>query len=150
MNHYIYALVDPREPTIVRYVGCSTQIGPRLSKHYRRPNSGALRQWHKSLSEVGLCPTFVLLAQADNPERATELEGEMIAQHQSGVLFNRQTPLPATLAGVAPLAEVERQHVLTTLEKCGGNKLLASRALGIGRQTLYNKLHLYACHVERS
>lgn len=39
-----------------------------------------------------------------------------------------------------PLAEVERDHILKTLEACGGNRSEAARQLGIGRNTLARKL----------
>ncbi|HLK93192.1 MAG TPA: sigma-54 dependent transcriptional regulator [Polyangia bacterium] len=43
----------------------------------------------------------------------------------------------------ATLAEVERQHVLRTLEAFGGNQVEAARALGIGRTTLWRKLRAF-------
>ena len=39
-----------------------------------------------------------------------------------------------------PLAEVEREHVVRTLEAVGGNRSHAAAALGIGRNTLLRKL----------
>lgn len=36
--------------------------------------------------------------------------------------------------------EVEKQHILEVLEEVGGNYSLAAKRLGIGRQTLYNKI----------
>lgn len=36
--------------------------------------------------------------------------------------------------------EVEKQHILDVLEEVGGNYSLAAKRLGIGRQTLYNKI----------
>ncbi|WP_242395451.1 sigma-54 interaction domain-containing protein [Anaeromyxobacter oryzisoli] len=38
------------------------------------------------------------------------------------------------------LAEVEREHVLLVLERCGGSQTEAARVLGIGRNTLWRKL----------
>ena len=42
-----------------------------------------------------------------------------------------------------PLADVERQHILGTLDSLNGNILRTARALGIDRRTLYRKLHGY-------
>jgi DNA-binding NtrC family response regulator len=42
------------------------------------------------------------------------------------------------------LDEAERQLILTTLERCGGDKKRAAEILGISLKTLYNRLHLYA------
>ena len=40
------------------------------------------------------------------------------------------------------LAEIERRHIRSVLEACGGNKKLAAERLGISRSTLYEKLNL--------
>ncbi len=42
-----------------------------------------------------------------------------------------------------PMADVERQMVLATLDHVGGNKTAAAKALGIGTRTLYRKLAEY-------
>ena len=39
-----------------------------------------------------------------------------------------------------PLAEVERDHIMRTLEACGGNRSEAARQLGVARNTLLRKL----------
>jgi DNA-binding NtrC family response regulator len=54
----------------------------------------------------------------------------------------RAAPPPATVAPgrLAPLAEVEREHVLAVLEACRGRQAEAARVLGIGRNTLWRKL----------
>jgi Nif-specific regulatory protein len=41
------------------------------------------------------------------------------------------------------LAEVEKQHILHVLQRCGGNRTHAAVALGIGRNTLARKLRQY-------
>ena len=41
------------------------------------------------------------------------------------------------------LAEVEKRHILRTLERCEGNRTRAAAALGIGRNTLARKLKQY-------
>lgn len=41
------------------------------------------------------------------------------------------------------LAAVERQHVITTLERFGGNRSATAKALGIGDNTLWRKLKAY-------
>jgi DNA-binding NtrC family response regulator len=38
------------------------------------------------------------------------------------------------------LGAAERDVILSTLQQCNGNKLETTKRLGIGRQTLYNKL----------
>ncbi len=44
---------------------------------------------------------------------------------------------------VTPLAELEKQAILTTIQQLKGDKLLAARLLGIGKTTLYRKLKEY-------
>jgi Nif-specific regulatory protein len=48
----------------------------------------------------------------------------------------------ASAPGRAPLllAEVERRHILEVLEQAGGNRSVAAKVLGIGRNTLARKL----------
>jgi two-component system, NtrC family, response regulator HydG len=60
-------------------------------------------------------------------------------------------PTPALRSGAqqppdvgASLDDAERQLILATLERCGGDKRKAAEILGISLKTLYNRLHLYA------
>jgi hypothetical protein len=41
------------------------------------------------------------------------------------------------------LAEVEREHILSTLVRCGGNRTLTANVLGISVRGLRMKLHGY-------
>ncbi len=43
-------------------------------------------------------------------------------------------------AGEADLKRLERDHVLSVLEKCGWNKYRAAKMMGISRSTLYSKI----------
>jgi DNA-binding NtrC family response regulator len=43
----------------------------------------------------------------------------------------------------APLAEIEKRHILRVLASTGGNKTRAAKILGIDTKTLYNKLKAY-------
>ncbi len=49
---------------------------------------------------------------------------------------------PVANSGV-PLAEIEKQHILASLQQCAGNRTHAARQLGISIRTLRNKLHEY-------
>ena len=44
----------------------------------------------------------------------------------------------------ATVGEVERELVLQTLARCGGNRTRAARVLGISVRTLRNKIRQYA------
>ena len=45
--------------------------------------------------------------------------------------------------GDLPLVEVERRHIMATLERFGGHQIKTAAALGIDRRTLYRKLQQY-------
>ena len=45
--------------------------------------------------------------------------------------------------GLVTLAELERKHIATALNRLAGNKTKAAVALGISLKTLYNKLNEY-------
>ncbi len=45
---------------------------------------------------------------------------------------------------IVPIAEMEKETILTTIAELNGDKLQAARMLGIGKTTLYRKLKDYA------
>jgi DNA-binding NtrC family response regulator len=49
--------------------------------------------------------------------------------------------------GIVPLRQVEREYLLSVMQRCGGNQTLAARRLGIGRSTLLRRLQ--ACGYQR-
>ena len=52
--------------------------------------------------------------------------------------------IPAHNEGSVPtLAEIEKRHILATVEHCKGNRTQAAKALGVSIRTLRNKLHEY-------
>jgi Nif-specific regulatory protein len=74
-------------------------------------------------------------------------EGEVLPEHLPLPEFGRPSalpPPPPTLdAPLATLAEVERRHILTVLDRAKGNRTQAAKWLGIGRNTLARKLKEY-------
>ncbi len=60
------------------------------------------------------------------------------AYHDESVPLVRETP-----SGVLLLREVEKEHILSVLNRCNGNKKEAAAILGIGLKTLYRKLEEY-------
>lgn len=59
----IYALVDPREPDVVRYVGQTTRPAERLREHAERKNLGRAdkEEWLDALAAAGVTPQMVEL-----------------------------------------------------------------------------------------
>jgi two-component system response regulator HydG len=51
--------------------------------------------------------------------------------------------LPGPGDGIQPLADLEKQAILTAVHQLHGDKLRAARLLGIGKTTLYRKLKAY-------
>jgi two-component system response regulator HydG len=47
---------------------------------------------------------------------------------------------------ILPIAELEKQSILSTIAQLNGDKLMAARMLGIGKTTLYRKLKEYGAH----
>jgi two-component system response regulator HydG len=48
--------------------------------------------------------------------------------------------------GPAPLVEVEREHIVRTLQQVRGNKAVAARLLGISRRAFYRQLERHGLH----
>ncbi len=79
-------------------------------------------------------------------EEPRQLEAEHFPAHvldgRNPRTSSRQQAL-GRATGMVPLAEVERLHILYTLEMTENNKSKAARILGISRQTLREKLRQY-------
>ncbi|HEY4905207.1 MAG TPA: sigma-54 dependent transcriptional regulator [Candidatus Sulfotelmatobacter sp.] len=97
----------------------------------------------------------------DWPGNVRELENclERTCAFTSGPLIHT-TDLPREIAKIpgpdlsssnghrkiVPMAELERQTILSAIADLNGDKLQAARLLGIGKTTLYRKLKDYAMH----
>ena len=55
-------------------------------------------------------------------------------------------PPPAPAAATALLVEVERDHIVRTLQQVRGNKAVAARMLGISRRAFYRQLERHGLH----
>jgi DNA-binding NtrC family response regulator len=51
---------------------------------------------------------------------------------------------------IIPMAQLEKQTILSAITELHGDKLQAARLLGIGKTTLYRKLKDYAAHEYQS
>jgi DNA-binding NtrC family response regulator len=80
-------------------------------------------------------------------ERAMILvDGEVIGEEQLPPDMQSSRPEAATLRvplGIA-LDKVEKEYILASLQRNGGNKARTAEVLGISEKTLYNKLNRYA------
>ncbi|MCK6474277.1 MAG: sigma 54-interacting transcriptional regulator [Planctomycetes bacterium] len=88
-----------------------------------------------------LCPSEVI--------GVRELPVEVQRAGAAGEETTAGMAAPAASSAVKPaaaqrqLADVEKEHILRTLEAAGGNKKQAAEILGIDRSTLYAKLRAY-------
>jgi DNA-binding NtrC family response regulator len=75
-------------------------------------------------------------------------EGEEIDASDLSVTSAPTMDMPENLDPNYTLLEgVERNAIMQMLKECTGNKLEAAKRLGIGRQTLYNKIKAYGLEV---
>jgi two-component system response regulator HydG len=78
-----------------------------------------------------------------------DLAGSMHEQRlvavPSALLPGRPAPLRAE-GNPAPLVEVEREHIIRTLQQVRGNKAVAARLLGISRRAFYRQLERHGLH----
>lgn len=142
----VYALSDPRTPLEKKYIGMTKKLPARFSSHLNNPHSKEMREWITRLKVLGLRPCCIVIEEFATYEAAARRESELIASTEG--LFNTRNTKCIDVEDLGEsefetLATVERRHILKILEQCSWNKLDAARILGIGRQTLYNKLALY-------
>ena len=107
----------------------------------------------------GFTPAAVeRLTAFDWPGNVRQLQNEV----QRAVLLNEGTEVDVSVLSVTTvksgttegsdtsftlLEGVERNAIIQTLKETGGNKLETAKRLGIGRQTLYNKIKAYGIEV---
>ena len=118
---------------------------PLLAQHFVRLHGRRMGKETLRLARGGL----ELLLRHDFPGNVRELENllEAAAALASGEVVEAEDLALAMGAGRAPvgghagtLDEVTREHVVRTLDRCGGSRGAAARALGIDRTTLYRML----------
>jgi two-component system response regulator HydG len=124
---------------------------PLLVKHFLEKYNARL---HKNIQGVSPAALDVFL-QHDWPGNVRELENtvERLVVLSTGPLLEPEDLAYAGLfAATAPestsldLRDLEREHILRTLQKFKGHKSDTARALGIDRKTLREKLKRYDIH----
>jgi DNA-binding NtrC family response regulator len=119
---------------------------PLLVDHFIRKYSQVMNKRFTSVSK----PAMELLMDYDWPGNVRELENAIERAMVIGREPEIQAPdFPLQHAPDAPLPagetleDVERAHILKTLEDCNWNQSRAARILKIDRVTLYNKIKKY-------
>ena len=122
---------------------------PLLVQHFLEKYNGRLRKEIRGISPDAMD----LLVRHDWPGNVRELENtvERLVVLSSGpylepadLVFAGTILTPATeAADGTSLKDLERNHIIHTLQRCDGHKSETARALGIDRKTLREKLKRY-------
>ena len=89
------------------------------------------------------CPTAHKACYGATTGRATILSNTQVIEPSvfSASLSSQSSGAPNTPN--TPIEESTRLTIIEALEATDGNRLAAAKALGMGRQTLYNKIKLF-------
>jgi two-component system response regulator HydG len=121
---------------------------PLLVQHFLEKYNGRLRKEIRGISPEALD----LLVRHDWPGNVRELENTVerlvVLSHgpylePADLAFAGTILTSHTDAAAVSLKDLERNHILHTLQHCDGHKSEAARALGIDRKTLREKLKRY-------
>ena len=83
-------------------------------------------------------------AELEPQSRVRETDRELGRSAKGSKILNEVAPFEFAQPGqLVPLSQVEKQHILQTLEACDGNRTRAASALEISIRTLRNKLNEY-------
>lgn len=140
--HYkvtIYGLYDPISPDTIKYVGQSSFPDQRLKQHQSKKD-GATKAWVSELQKLGR-PVCMRVLEVTDHRNALIRESAWIDDCPECI--NRKALADTIEFRTMPqmtLKELEQRYIQWTLEQCQGNKQKAAKSLGLGRQTLYNKL----------
>jgi two-component system response regulator HydG len=100
--------------------------------------------WPGNVRELANALERAAVVTTGNRIDAGDLPDETAAQATTGAdASTRQRSRGPRADTVRPLADVERDHILSTLDALEGNKAKTAAALGIGAATLFRKLRQY-------
>jgi two-component system response regulator HydG len=99
---------------------------------------GNIRELENAIERACAIGTGPVLELVDLP---SQLQKQGLESNRTVVVADASTADRS--ANVTPLAELERQAILSAIRTLKGDKLEAARMLGIGKTTLYRKLKEY-------
>ncbi len=139
MTTYIYGLFDPRSPSKIIYIGQTTMLSARITQHILAHDKRT-KQWVTELKAEHISPAHRILAETDE-YNALAVEANHIKQHLPRLNVNRDGPeFRFEVSPIVSLRDLQSKYIRWSLDFFGGNKQATAKALGLGRQTLYNKL----------
>ena len=142
MQIFVYGLYDPIEPNRIRYVGQTADLVSRIDQHCKARDP-LTRDWVIETRKLGR-PIAHKILEATDPLNGTAAERRWISSFSELDLLNVKLPdrdcCEFKVSPIVPLREMQLLYVRWAVDRFNGNKQAAARALGIGRQTLYNML----------
>lgn len=135
-------------PTLIRYFfesegAAHIKVSPEATLLLQKyPWPGNIRELRNVVERLRIFADTGEINVADLPENVQKGASAM-ASDVATITAAETAHMGASGPQVLPLDDLERIHLLKTLELFGNNKTKASKALGITVKTLYNKLHRY-------
>jgi DNA-binding NtrC family response regulator len=113
--------------------------GMRYSINAEATDALMSQDWPGNVAELKDCLEYAVAAGAGPVLRMEDLP----LKPQRSEAAPEGSATSAQGSKILPLAEVEKQTILRTLERLNGDKVMTARMLGIGKTTLYRKLKEY-------
>lgn len=147
---HIYGLYDPRNPTVIKYVGQTDNIERRLVSHAARIKGNSNReQWIASMRKDGILPCLTILQTVPQADAASaeiawikSFPAKQLTNQRNATFVDRFKE-PST-AKPSPLNQAldtkAKDLIISTLIANRWKIAPASKALGISRPTLYDRL----------
>jgi predicted DNA binding CopG/RHH family protein len=85
---YIYGLINPNEPDIIRYIGVTKNLNQRMDAHLKCNDGSARANWIQGLLANKITPKMILLIET-NMENADTEEEKAIQKHDTPLLLNK-------------------------------------------------------------
>lgn len=160
MKVYIYGLIDPRKPALIRYVGQTYDLRHRLGTHRNNKERSPFGDWALSLREEKIPMSYIILETVQSLGEASEREAFWIEQHSSPHLFN--SPSASTVvkrmaqALENPTEEnpalevIEKEMLVYALSRCRGDltEIYRSNILGYSLRTIKRHLKEYNLNLD--
>lgn len=115
----------------------------RYASQSGRPVTGFTQQAEDAMTHA-LWPGNVRQLQNAIQRAVLLAEGHLVTPEDLSI---SESEAPDPIPNLTMMEDLERNAIVQALKETGGNKLRAAKRLGIGRQTLYNKMKAYQLEV---
>jgi two-component system response regulator HydG len=112
------------------------------------PWPGNVRELRNAVESMVVRARGNILTVDDLPPEIPAEPGQPAADSSGSASGTEAAGDPWEFLAGRPASEVERNHIRVTLEREGGNRVRAAKAMGISERTLYRKLHEYGLRDE--